>query len=386
MDKEKKQFNIAFSVGETSGDLNASCLILELKKRFDFIKFYGIGGKKMKDAGVDILFDTSGFGTIGVVQALKLLPGCIYFYNKFKNKLLKDKPDLLVCVDFGFFNTRIAQVAHKANIPVIYYFPPASWKRDLKHADALVAAKCKVITIFPWSEKVLQNFGLEAKYVGHPLIDIAKPTLSKEDFYLENNLSQEDNLLGFLLGSRKFEIDMHIKDYANTIKALYIKNPNYKFLVASTQTHHNYIVKRLKRFLTDEYKNVRVICQETYNIMAYSNFLFCCSGTATLEAAIIGTPMAIIYKGTKLMQMEYEFRKKTTPTLIGMPNIIKDHPIIIELIGKFVTPVNMISAYEYSMEYNNCIKEKLKEVKDILGEPNVISRIADTFAEMANLN
>lgn len=380
-----KEFKIAVSCGETSGDLNAGYLISKLKEKYPNIYFYGIGGKHLKEAGCHIMYETDKFGTIGVAQAIKVYFKLLYIYKRFKKFIIKDKPDLLLCVDFGFFNSWLIRRAHENGIKNIYYFPPASWKKNLRHANSLVEAESKVITPFPWSEEILKGFGLEAKFLGHPLLDLAKPSISKEDFHKENNINENNQILGFLPGSRKFEIGMHLKAYADTMEKLYNENKNYIFLVATSEKFKNYTINGFKKHAKNSFNNIRFITNQAYNIMAYSEFLFCCSGTATLESSIIGTPLVVLYKGTKVMKFEYLFRKKFLPTVIGMPNIILDKVFLPELISDHVNCDEMIKAYKDSMNNLEEIKEDFKQIKSILGESPVIYKIRDTFAEMAGL-
>lgn len=380
-----KKIKIAVSCGESSGDLNGAYLIETLNKKYNNFYFYGIGGKRLKEAGCDVLFESDQFGTIGVIQSLKVVLKLTFIYHKFKRILIKDKPDLLLCIDFGFFNSKLIKAAYTFGINNIYYFPPASWKKNLKHANALVESESKVITPFPWSEKILQNFGLEAKFLGHPLLDLAKANISKEEFYKKNNINENNKIIGFLPGSRNFEINMHIPPYADTINKLYEENSNYIFLIASSNSNNEFIKKKLKNLCPKAFNNIRVIPKEAYNIMTFSEFLFCCSGTATLEASIIGTPMVILYKGTSLMKLEYLIRKKGLPTIIGMPNIIMDKYVVPELISDNVNSNEMIKQYRIVMNKKEEIQKDFKEIRSILGESPVIDKIADTFLQMSNL-
>lgn len=383
----KDKFNIAFSVGEISGDINASALIKEINCRMpNKVYSWGIGGMRMREVGVDTILDTSKMGTIGVFETLKLIPSFIYQYNCFKKAILDVKPDLLVPVDFGFFNSRLAMSIAKDDIPILYYFPPSSWRRTLKNADVLKESKAKVITPFPWSAEILKSFGIEAGYVGHPLVDIARPNKSFAEFAGENDIDT-DFTIGFLAGSRSFEIDSHIELYCNVIKRLNCVYPKAVFLIGATKEYSGYISSLLDRYL-DSKCCVRLITGDTYNVMAHSRFLCCCSGTATLEAGIIGTPMAIIYRGTKIMRMEYELRKHRVNHFIGLPNIVLDEYVCPEILGKYATQdrlYDIINSYLTDDIKYFKMKEKLLSIKDILGGENVIPRVADLFINMADI-
>ena len=381
-----KKINLAFSVGETSGDINGACLIRNLISKLDSnLYIWGIGGWRMKDAGAYILEDTSKMGTIGVIESLKLIPSFLCKYAKFKKELLKNPPDFFVPIDFGVFNSRLAKAMGKANIPVIYYFPPSSWRRTLNRVDALKESNARVITPFPWSAEILKSKGIETYYAGHPLVDTVIPTKSKDKFYDENNLNT-DNIVGFLPGSRKFEIDSHIKLYIETIKKLKLKYKDAQFLIGATKDYSAYIKHLLiKHSNEDDFKSIRLITDETYNLMAYSKFLCCCSGTATLEAGILGKPMIIVYHGNKLMQFEYELRKKKINHFIGLPNIVLNEYVCEEILGKEATCerlFNEIDKYLDNEELYKHLTEKLSQIKSILGNSGVIDRITDIFIEL----
>lgn len=380
-----KQFTVAVSCGEKSGDLNASLLIKKLKETYPFISFYGIGGEKMKAAGCNLIAETDKFGAISITESLKVSFKLLAIFLKLKNKIVTEKPDLLLCVDFGFFNTKLIKAAYRAGVKNIFYFPPGSWRKHLKHAESLVKTESKVITPFPWSEANYKKFGLETIFAGHPLIDIAKPNTDIDSFCQKHNINSQKDIFGFLLGSRLFEINMHIEPYAETINELYRENPDSYFLFAASSVYRDLIEEKLKKLCPDSYKNIRIIVDETYNIMAFSQFLFCCSGTATLEAAIIGTPMVILYKGNPIMEIEFFFRKRKIPTIIGMPNIILDRVTVPEIISRNVCAKSMIEAYKDTMKRKDEIKKDFQDIKNILGSEPVIDKIAKTFAQMANI-
>ncbi len=338
----------------------------------------------MRAAGVELLFDNSRTETIGIVQALKYLPLFLYRYNAFRIKLLEKKPDLLVLVDFGFFNTRLLETASKHGIKCVYYFPPSSWRRKLGRPDALVRSDCRVITPFPWSEKILSGRGLKARYPGHPLTDIAKPSVTEKEYREEFSVSSRS--AGFLPGSRKFEIDMHLPPFFGTLRLLREKHPDMTFVFAATPERADHVAKRLKaEFGNYEDLGIRLAAGRTYDVMAYSDVLFTCSGTATLEAGLIGTPMIIVYRGTGMMRFEYFFRKHSLKHDIGLPNIVLEKQVCKEFLGKAVVPEALFGEAERLLSDPELYAEKKKElagIKRMLGPAGVVERAADAFVDL----
>ncbi|MFQ3549279.1 MAG: hypothetical protein SNJ70_05975, partial [Armatimonadota bacterium] len=178
-------YSIALCAGEASGDLHGANLVNAMKKIHSPIDFWGCGGKRMRSAGVDLCVDLTSGGTIGVVSTIKTLPVMFSAYMKFKSALIKKHPDLFIPIDFGAFNTRIARRAVENGIDVVYYIPPSSWRKNPRNADTLISCGGKAITPFPWSAEKLKVQGVDARFYGHPLIDIVKPQSDKKDLLVE---------------------------------------------------------------------------------------------------------------------------------------------------------------------------------------------------------
>lgn len=385
----KDKISIAISAGEASGDLLGACLVNELKILLPNAQFWGAGGKRMRRAGVETSVDTEIGSAIGVLQVLKALPRFLIQFHLLKNKILKDKPDVFIPIDFGAFNVRIGKLAAKAGIKVVYYFPPSSWRRVPCNSSALIELGGKVITPFPWSRDNLRAQEIDARFAGHPLIDIAKPSVDKTEFLKNLGLSDSKFVVGLLPGSRTHEISEHLEPMFNAAKIISEKIPGTSFLVASAGKS-DVIKNALNKYCPQIEGNpsVTILENQTYNIMASSDFLICTSGTATLEAAIIGTPMVIIYRGTSIMRFEFLFRKAVVEKFIGLPNIILDKLVCPEIIGNDVTAHNLANT---TLDYLNNqpklidAKNELSLIKGILGEEGASKRAARELIEMAGL-
>ncbi|MBO4547602.1 MAG: hypothetical protein J5758_00110 [Abditibacteriota bacterium] len=371
-------------MGEISGDRNAAALIRELKNRIR-ARYWGIGGREMRAAGADIICDMSALGTIGVFQTLKYLPRFLYRYNSFRRLITRKKPDLLVLVDFGFFNTRLAMAAAKQGIRCLYYFPPSSWRRNPARPSALIRADCSVITPFPWSAEKLAGYGLRVKYPGHPLVDLVRPDVSREEYLSRYSASGET--IGFLAGSRSFEIDCHLPVFFDAVRLLRERRPGLTFVFAATPEKADYMRGRLAREFGDyEAAGVRLAAGDTYNVMAYSTLLCSCSGTATLEAGILGTPMLIVYRGTAVMRLEYALRKSSLAIPgghIGMPNIVLDRSVCTELLACEVTGAAICGEALRLLDSPEALAEmraSLEKIREVLGPEGVTGRAADYAA------
>jgi lipid-A-disaccharide synthase len=385
----KDKISIAISAGEASGDLLGACLVNELKSLLPDAQFWGAGGKRMREAGVETAVDTEIGSAIGVLQVLKALPRFLVQFHLLKNKILKEKPNVFIPIDFGAFNVRIGKLAAKEGIKVVYYFPPSSWRRTLRNSSALKEIGGKVITPFPWSRDNLCAQGIDARFVGHPLVDIAKPDIEKDEFLNKLCISDSKFVVGLLPGSRTHEVSEHLEPMFNAAKIINNKFPGTSFLVASAGKSDN-IKKALDKYCPQISGNssVTILENQTYNIMASSDFLICTSGTATLEAAIIGTPMVIIYRGTAIMRFEFLFRKAVIEKFIGLPNIILDKLVCPEILANDVTAQNLANiTIDYLSDKQKLAnaKDELSQVKGILGEEGASKRAAKELIEMAGL-
>ena len=381
--------SIAICAGESSGDVNGAHLVRALGRIDPELRFWGAGGPKMREAGVDIAVNTTGGGTIGIAESLKSLPAVVLQYHRMRRLLLKRRPDLFVPIDFGAFNVRLAQIARANGIRVVYYFPPSSWRRKPKNASRLLACGGKVVTPFPWSAELLSAAGVDARFVGHPLVDIVKPSCAREAFLGEIGLDASMPTIGLLPGSRAHEIREHLTPMIGCAEILHHELGGAQFVVGAAWG----AAKMQSRIDTisagrSEFPNIRVVERRTYDCMAASDLLITCSGTATLEAAILGVPMVIVYRGSPIMRLEYAFRKSILEDFIGMPNIVADRGVCPELINDDVTPEKLADIARSLLTDDARLarmRADLDEVRSRLGEPGAVDRAARAVLEMGEL-
>ena len=343
----------------------------------------------MRDAGVDILVSTTGGGTIGISETVRMLPGLTGKYLVMRRGLSRRRPDLFVPIDYGAFNIRLGQIAHRNGIPVVYYFPPSSWRRTPRNAAKLRGCGGKVITPFPWSAEFLTQQGIDARFVGHPLLDTVKPVSDRETFLRQLDFSESTPTIGLLPGSRSHELREHLPPMVGCARIMHRELGGAQFVVGVAHGADE-IRARIDTLMKDanDAPPIRVIEGRTYDCMAASDFLIAKSGTATLEAAILGTPMLIAYRGTAIMRFEFLFRKSVMEEFIGMPNIVADRGVCPELINYDVTAEKLADiALSIMRDESKLAKMKasLAEVKRALGEPGATRRAAKVLVEMGEL-
>lgn len=343
----------------------------------------------MRDAGVELVANMTGGGTIGVAATVMTAPHIVSRYFRLRGELLSRRPDVFVPIDFGAFNTRLAQIARKHGVEVVYYFPPSSWRRRPRNAERLIACGGKVITPFPWSAQLLSEAGVDARFVGHPLIDVVRASQDKRQFLRDLELSESLPTVGLLPGSRSHELAEHLPPMLACARIMHRELGGAQFVVAAAPGRAGRIRERVKsESASSDFPVVRIVEGHAYDCMAHSDFLIATSGTATLEAAILGTPMLIIYRGTAIMRWEYEMRKSSLEDYIGMPNIIADRGVCPELLNEDVTAEKLADVALGLMNDGDAIarmRSELAGVRERLGEAGAVERAARTLLDMGGL-
>lgn len=317
-----------------------------------------------------------------MTEALRLVPALWLAQQNLKRRMLQQPPDLLVLVDFGAFNVPLARWAKQRGIKVFYYFPPGSWRRYLPRRNDLPQCTDCIVTPFPWSADLLRQAGANAHFVGHPLLDRVHPSLGEEEFCKKLNLTLGGLRIGLLPGSRRQEVRSLLPTMRRAAELLSELEPDVQFVLALAPSVREEEVQRVFAGSTVRWCVAR---EMTYDVMAYSHLLWCCSGTATLEAAILGTPLIILYRGSLLLELEYHIRKRSLNlTFIGLPNLIAQRSICPELLQHDATPQNIV-AYSLTLlpgtEGHQLQREALQEVKSVLGEPGATERAARLLLE-----
>lgn len=387
--------SIAIVAGEASGDASGRALALELRRLCPDISIWGAGGHGMRDAGVELVSDFSWAGAIGIVESLKLVPRLLGELAKLKKEFLMRRPDAFVPIDFGAFNVKLGRFAKEQGIPTIYYYPPGSWRRRPRDNSSLLAASNKIITPFPWSEEILKAAGADAQFLGHPLLDQVAPEITRDELIRELNLEidipEDGKIIGLLPGSREHEIANILPAMLAAGKIISREIPSAAcFLIgAGSEKAAARIAKILRpQHYKDSAARYYVLKGRTYDVMSCSDLLISCSGTATLEAMIMGKPMIIVYRGSSLMKFEYLFRKTILEQYIGMPNIIAGREICPELLGNQASPVIIAeSTVRFLKEPAEIqkMKQGLQSAREALGAPGGTSRAAEVVLKTAGL-
>ena len=365
---------ILLTAAEVSGDLHAANLVRAIKKIDTDIEFVGIGGEKMRQAGVEVRATTVHMGAVGMWEGLKYYPSFLRIEKGIKRMLREEPPDLLVLINSRDFNLRIARLAKKRGIPIIYYIAPPAWAWPDWATKRTARNITKVIAIFPFEAALYRKVGADVTFVGHPLVGMARPNLSKSEVYEKFNLSSSHPVIGLLPGSRAYEIDNLLPIMLRAAAKIKMSLKGVQFLLSVAASVFGEKISRMVRRSGIE---VKVTNNNIYDLMSVSDLIITASGTATLEATCLATPMIVVYKtslstwilGHILVKFPY----------VSLPNILAGRRIVPELLQFRATP-NRLANLTLSLwgDYKKLeqMKIELNKVTQKLGEPGAIERAA----------
>lgn len=355
--------------GEASGDLYGADLAQTLKARLPDIEIHGVGGARMAAAGVRLIADSRDWGAIGVVESLKVAPKVALVFQRVKRFLNATRPDLIVPIDFGAFNAPLCRWAKARGMRVVYYIPPGSWRRERQGTDLPQCAE-QILTPFSWSASLLQAMGAQAQWVPHPLLRLAHPSETKEAFCERLGLDPFRPIIALLPGSRRHEVSALTPLYARVADSVYTLLPEAQFVI-SVAPHFN--PDWIHTLWSDGSRQwVPTETRSVWNLLAHADAAVVCSGTATLEAALLRTPMLVVYRGDWLMNLEYKLRRRRLQLRwIGLPNLILQRDVCPEFIQEAASPETLTRALMPLLRDESARQAQLQafmEIRHALGE------------------
>jgi lipid-A-disaccharide synthase len=361
----EREYTIFWLAGESSGDLHASLIMETLNANISNLRHIGIGGSKMQALGLKPLFPFARFNVMGFYEVLQHLPFFLKVEMSLKRLFEKDKPDLVILVDYPGLNLRVANLADNARIPVLYYICPQFWAWKHNRVYKLRDNVRQVACILPFEQELLEIHNVRAGYVGHPIAEEVRFDLSREQFASFYGLSADKRWIGFMPGSRDTVVSRMLPVFLQTAKRF---DPDkYEIMVSKAQTvSHSLFMELLEQ---SGLKKLRIIDGYRYEMMKFSELLISTSGTATLEAAYIGTPLIIGYKTSFLSYLIG--RRLVRIKRIGLPNIVLDQDILPELIQKDLIPENIFRKAEQILsdaKYRDGIRKDLSRLRSLLAD------------------
>lgn len=357
---------VFFSTGEASGDAYAAALSNRIR---GFIgEMSGVTGAKGEAAGIRTIADNRTWGSLGIYESLKVAPRVISGYRTVLKELKTGTPGLCICVDYGFFNIKVARHAKALGWKVLYFIPPGSWRKDKQGAD-LPSITDEIVTPFEWSAEILNRMGASAHWFGHPL----KQMVAESDA-----LAPDREGIAILPGSRLHEIENNIPVVAEAIKS-------YQGKVVLSQAP-NVSGQDLLEIWRKHGKQTPQLVTNVYSALKSAQSAIVCSGTATLESALCGCPQLVVYRGNKVMEIEARIRKPKFD-YISLPNILLGRGLLTELIQWDATPDRIWKEFAPLIEAGESRARQLEgyaELESILGSATCLDETAELIRQMVS--
>ncbi|MEW6685484.1 MAG: lipid-A-disaccharide synthase [Candidatus Edwardsbacteria bacterium] len=368
------QTRIMIVAGEASGDLHGSFLVKELKKLNQDIEIFGIGGERLQDEGVELLYHIKEMSVVGFFEVIRYLPFFYQVLQKLKKVLRKYRPNLLILIDYPGLNLRLAKIAKTEGIPILYYISPQVWAWGKNRLKKIAQTVNKMVVVFPFEKEIYQKAGVDVEWTGHPLLDVVKVKLSKEDFFSRFSVDKKYPLLGFLPGSRREEVKRMLPIMLKTAEKIKEDIPNLQLCLGLAPQ----VKKEVENILKKSSLEIRIVSDFIYEMMQYATLLLVASGTATLEAGILGTPMVILYKTSFFSWLIA--KKLVKVKHIGLVNIVAGKRIIPEFLQYDAQPgaiALMAQMLLLEGRPREVVTKELRQIRKKLGEAGASRRAAE---------
>ena len=372
---------IMIMAGEPSGDLYGALLARALRDLAPEADLFGIGGDRMDRAGVSLQYRVEKLAFMGVVEVGRHLRMLRQVLTDMRRALRDRRPDVLVLIDYPGFNLLLAEAARRYGIPSVYYIPPKVWAWGKWRIGRMRQSISSVVCILPFELSMYRKHGLNAKFVGHPLLEIIGPGVPRETFRAHWGIRPDARLIGLLPGSRRQEVERLLPGMLQAVREASRMPGGLEVLVSRAEAVDASVYDRI----FDEFGEYPgVVAGEAYDLMRHSDLLLVTSGTATLEAAILGTPMIILYR---MARASYGLaRCMVRVPCIGLPNLILGRKVVPELIQREARPTRIAEVMRDMWSTGDTLSRmrgELARVRERLGETGASRRAARAILDTA---
>ena len=366
--------------GEASGDLHAADVLRALRAQMPDLEVFGIGGERLREAGMETVADAGAVATVGLTGVAGRLRALLHAYRVLVRRIRHDPPALCLLVDFPEFNLRLARIAKRAGVPVLYYIGPQVWAWRRGRVRQIARRVDRLALVFPFEPALYAGRLPGVEFVGHPLLDRVRATRGREETLRAHGLDPTRRTILLLPGSRLSEIDHLLPRLLEAVRLLDASG-RYQFPLALAHTLSR---PAIEARLHEARARVVVIEADTYNLIGAADLALVSSGTATLECALLECPMVIVYR---LGPISYGLGRLLVRGVryVGMPNIIAGRAVVPELLQGQATGPRIAAAAREMLEdpaRRAAVIEGLREVRQRLGRGGAASRAAAIAREM----
>jgi len=371
---------IMLVAGEASGDLHGADLVAALRVRVPDAEIYGVGGEHLREAGMTTLADTGEITTMGIVETVGRLRALVTLYRRLVRDLADNRPALLVLIDFPEFNLRLARAARALGIPVLYYIGPQVWAWRRGRARKIARLVDRLAVVFPFEPSLYAGHGGDVEFVGHPLLDRVRSTRGRADTLGAHGLDPAKRTVLVLPGSRAKEIDYILPELLGAVRLLAAEG-QHQFVLARAST---VAASQIEAHLAHAGVSMPVVGGETYDLMAAADLALVASGTATLECALLETPMVIVYRVSPLTAAIARVLVRGV-SHVGMPNIVAGREVVPELLQGKATARGIAAAARALLGDRARLERVVGDLRNVraqLGGGGAARRAAGIAAEM----
>ena len=364
---------ILILAGEASGDLHGALLAEALRVARSDLLLTGTGGSRMRAAGVTMLEEHEG--VVGFVEVLRHIPSHWRLFRRLRDRFASGSVALVICIDYPGFNMRVAAAAHDAGVPVLYYITPQVWAWRAGRMRTMARIITKAAVILPFEEELLRSAGVDATFVGHPLLDRATTMPDRAEARRRLGLPVSGEVLALFPGSRAQEIRRHLTDFVAVARALEQRRPGLRTVLSVAPTIA----------LRDDEVPFPLVRSASFDVLRAADVALCKSGTTTLEAAVAGCPCAIVYRTSALSYAIARWFVRIPH--IGLLNIVAGREVAPEFVQSAFQPGPVAAALAPLFDPNGARRREmldgLAEVRRRLGESGATARVAAMAAGMA---
>jgi lipid-A-disaccharide synthase len=364
---------VLFVAGEASGDLHVGAVAVELAARRPDVKLTGVGGGHLRAAGGEVLQEYRELAVMGFVEVLKHIPKHAALLKRLRARIEGGNVAAVVLVDYPGFNMKVAAAARAASVPVVYYVTPQVWAWGAKRLPKMARVITKAAVILPFEEALLRGYGIDATFVGHPLLDRATNLPSKSEARRRLGLPADGEVLALFPGSREQELARHLDDFVATARELERRRPGLRVVVSAAPSVE---IDRSRC-------PYEIVPNASFDILRAADAGLCKSGTTTLEAAISDCPMAVGYRTGGL---SYQIAKRVVKIpYIALVNVVAGRQVVREFIQDALRPVSIANELERLLAdgaYRETVLAGLHDVRDKLGTPGAAARTAAMISDV----
>ena len=384
----RRPLSVMIVTGEASGDVHAAGLLTAIKQRYPNVSAFGMGSTHLQKAGMEVLVDSAVHGSVmGLTDVIAAFGGILSAFRTLVRQGKQRRPDILILLDFPDFNMRLAKALKPFVGDIVYFIAPQVWAWRTGRVAALRRDCSKIIPIFPFEEDFYKKHGVDARWLGHPFLDHAKPVTPREEFLGKLGLDSAKPLLAMLPGSRKAEVERLAESMCGAWQQISAQRPGIQAIVPVAHSLDMQWVKKLFA-----HPDIVFVHEDARTVLSAADVAIVASGTATLEAAICNTPFVIVYK---LSNLTYRIGKAVVKgtKFIGMPNIIAGKQVAKEFVQESCTPGNIASEVEKILSdssYRQNICNELLEVSKALhysgdnADSSTVDRVADEILSLVS--